>query len=47
MQHLVQDCPDFQNTLSVPDDLEEALNEDNSVKILNFLDEINIVNNNL
>jgi len=48
MQHIILDCPDLQNIrnkLSIPNNLEEALHEDNTIKILNFLTQINIVNN--
>jgi hypothetical protein len=48
IQHIILDCPDLQNirnTLSIPNNLEEALHKDNTIKILNFLTQINIVNN--
>lgn len=48
IQHIILDCPDLQNirnTLLIPNNLEEALHEDNTIKILNFLTQINIVNN--
>ena len=40
IKHIIQDCPDLQyirNTLSIPNNLDEALHEDNIMKILNFL----------
>ncbi|KAF0762523.1 RNase H domain-containing protein [Aphis craccivora] len=46
IQHIILDCPDLQNirsTLSIPNNLEEALNEDNTIQILNFLTKINIL----
>lgn len=48
IQHIILDCPDLQNirsTLSIPNNLEEALHEDNTITILNFLTKINVVNN--
>ncbi|KAE9524318.1 hypothetical protein AGLY_015357 [Aphis glycines] len=48
IQYIILDCPDLQNirsTLSIPNNLEEALHEDNTIQILNFLTKINIVNN--
>lgn len=48
IKHIIQDCPhlkSIRNNLSIPNNLEEALNEENSIKIIHFLTKINIVNN--
>lgn len=44
IQNIIQDCPDLQKiryTQSMSDELDKALNEENTIKILNFLTKIN------
>lgn len=48
VQHVIRDCPgfwNFRNTWSILNNLDEALNEDNDIKIIKFATKINIVNN--